>query len=155
LSGETESLQLARKGIRPSESRSRDMGNLKIKVGEVKKPTGLMMIQMLGTTEVGEVLVICKNLDRKRGTVKVLTPDFEGPNDCKEFPIIDVIVAFGGDEGLREIRIWVPITVGVSLEKDCLSSITRGIGGNGKWGREIGKTEDWFGQEGLLEVVKR
>jgi hypothetical protein len=62
---------------------------------------------------------------------------------------------FHRDKGLGKIRTWVPIAIGVSLEKDFFSSVTRGIGGNGKWGGEIGKTEDWFGKEKLLEAVKR
>jgi hypothetical protein len=73
----------ARKGIRAGECRPRDMGDLEIKVGEVKKPTGLTTVQMLGTTKEGEVLVICKNLDSERGTTKVLMPGFEGTDDGK------------------------------------------------------------------------
>jgi hypothetical protein len=49
----------------------------------------------------------------------------------------------------------VPIAVGVGLEKDCSSGIMRGIGGYGKWGTEVGKTEDWFGKEELFEAVER
>jgi hypothetical protein len=56
---------------------------------------------------------------------------------------------------LGEIRAGVPITVGIGLEKDCSSGIARGIGGYGEWGRDVGKTKDWFGKKGLLEVVKR
>jgi hypothetical protein len=56
---------------------------------------------------------------------------------------------------LGEVGAGVPITIGISLEKDCSSGIARGVGGYGKWGREIRETEDWFGEEGLLEAVKR
>jgi hypothetical protein len=61
--GDGKLVRSARKGIRASKCRSGDMGNLKIKVGKVKKPTGLTMVQVLGTMEEGEVFVICKNLD--------------------------------------------------------------------------------------------
>jgi hypothetical protein len=49
----------------------------------------------------------------------------------------------------------VPISVGISLEEDCAGGIARGISGYGEWGREVRKTEDWFGKEELLETVKR
>jgi hypothetical protein len=79
------------------------MGNLKIKVSEVKKPMGLTTIQMLGAAEEGKVFVICKDLDWKRGSAKVLAPGFKGTDDGKYFVIIDVIVTFRRNEGLGEI----------------------------------------------------
>jgi hypothetical protein len=81
--GDGKLIRSVRKGIRAGECRPRDLGNLKIKISKVKKPTGLTMVQMLGTTKEGEVLVISKNLDAERGTAKVLTPGFEGTDDCK------------------------------------------------------------------------
>jgi hypothetical protein len=59
------------------------MSDFKIKIGEVEKPMGLTTVQMLGTTEEGKVLVICKDLDGERGTTKLLMPGFEGTDDCK------------------------------------------------------------------------
>jgi hypothetical protein len=56
---------------------------------------------------------------------------------------------------LGEVEAGVPITAGIGLEKDCSGGIARGVGGYGKWGGEVGKTEDWFGKEGLLEADKR
>jgi hypothetical protein len=73
----------ARKGVWAGECRSGDMGNPKIKVSEVKKPMGLTTVQVLWTVKEGEVFVICKSLDRERGTVKVLTPGFEGTDNGK------------------------------------------------------------------------
>jgi hypothetical protein len=49
----------------------------------------------------------------------------------------------------------VPITIGIRLEEDCSGGVARGISGYGEWGREVRKTEDWFGKEGLLKAVKR
>jgi hypothetical protein len=43
----------------------------------------------------------------------------------------------------------------ISLEEDCSSGIPRGIGGDGKWGREIWKVKVWKGKERLFEAVKR
>ena len=34
------------------------------------------------------------------GAVEVVVPRFQGANDGKEFTIIDIVVAFGGGEGL-------------------------------------------------------
>jgi hypothetical protein len=79
------------------------MSDFKVEVGKIKKPASLTTFQMSGTMKEGEVLMVCKNLNRKRGAAKVLMPGFEGLNDHKEFPIVDVIIAFGRDEGLGEI----------------------------------------------------
>ena len=53
-------------------------------------------------------------------------------DDCQEFSIIDVIVLFGREEGLGQVRAGVPITVGVNLEEDGAGSIPGCIGGNGE-----------------------
>ena len=30
--------------------------------------------------------------------MKIVAPGFQGANDCKEFPVIDVVIVFGGRE---------------------------------------------------------
>jgi len=115
------------------------MGDAKIEVGKVQEPTSLAAIQVLGTAEEGEVLVICKDLDRKRRAAKVLAPRFEGTNDSKQFAIVYVVIAFRGDERLGEVGARVPVTVGVGLKEDSTSGIARGVSGNGEGGGEVGE----------------
>ena len=42
--------------------------------------------------EVGEVLVICKNLYRERRAMEVMVPGFQSVDNSKEFMVIDVII---------------------------------------------------------------
>jgi len=123
------------------------MGDFKVEVGKVKKPASLTTIQVLGAAEEGEVFVICEDLDGKRGSPKVLTPCLEGTNDSEQFAIVDVVIALRRDERLGEVRTRVPVSVRVGLEKNCSSSVVRGICGDGKRGREVWEAEDWFGEE--------
>ena len=42
--------------------------------------------------------MVGEDLYREGGTVKIMAPGFQGANDRKKFPVIDVIIAFGGGE---------------------------------------------------------
>ena len=44
----------------------------------------------------------------------------------------------------------MPITIGVSLEKDGAGGVFGGVGGNGKWFQEVREMEDGTQQEELL-----
>ena len=70
-----------------------------------------MMVQVLGLTEVCQVLVVCKDLDGEGGSVKIVSPGFQSVDDCEEFSVVDVIVSFSRDERLREVGTGMPITV--------------------------------------------
>ena len=54
----------------------------------------------MGFFEVKEVLVVGKNFYWKRGSLEVMFPCFQALYDCEEFSVIDVVVSFGGGEGL-------------------------------------------------------
>ena len=53
---------------------------------------------MLGGVEEGEVFVIGENLDKEWGAMKVVMPGFESANNGEEFPIVDIVVTFCGEE---------------------------------------------------------
>ena len=55
--------------------------------------------------------MISENLDGEGGTVEVVSPGFEGMDDCQEFSIIDIIIPFCWREGLREVRTGVPFAI--------------------------------------------
>ena len=55
--------------------------------------------------------MISKNLDGKGGTMEVVSPGFEGMDDCQEFSIVDIIISFRWGEGLREVGTGVPFTI--------------------------------------------
>ena len=76
------------------------MDHFEIEVGEVNEPVCLSAIERLGLAEVGEVLVIHKDLYLEGGAMKVVAPRFQGADDCEEFLVIDVVVSFGRRERL-------------------------------------------------------
>ena len=87
--------------------------------------------------------MVSEDLDGEEGSVEVVSPDFQGTDDCKEFTVIDVIVLFSGDEGLGEVGAGVPIAVRVSLEEDSARGTLQGIDGNDKRLGEVREMEDW------------
>ena len=54
--------------------------------------------EIVAHLKVGQVLVVCKNLDGERGSGEVLLPCLKGVEDGKEFSVIDIIVAFSRGE---------------------------------------------------------
>ena len=70
-----------------------------------------MAVQGLGLSEVGEVFVVGKDLDREGRAVEVMSPGFKGADDGEEFAIIDIIVSFCLRERLGEVGAGVPIPV--------------------------------------------
>ena len=64
----------ARECIRGAEIFSWDVGKVKIKFGEVKKPASLATVEFLGLSEVGEVFVVGEYLDWGRGSEEIVSP---------------------------------------------------------------------------------
>ena len=111
-------------------------------------------IEILGLTEVRQVLVVCEDLYGEWGSVEVMSPGLQGADDGKELPVVDVVVSFCGDEQLGEVGAGVPIAISVSLEENSARGVFRGIGGDGKGFGEVGKVEDRSRQEEFLQVVE-
>ena len=76
------------------------MDHFEIKVGEVNEPAYLLAIEQLGLVEIGEILVIHKDLYQKGEAMKVVAPRFQGVDNHEEFSVIDVVVSFGRRERL-------------------------------------------------------
>ena len=106
---------MAREGIRSGEKTAWDMDDLEIEVCKVEQPACLAAVEVLCLTEVRQVLVVGEDLDGEWGSVEIMSPRLQGADDCEEFPVIDVIIAFSGDERLGKVGAGVPITIGVSL----------------------------------------
>ena len=64
----------ARESIGGTEVFPRDMGKAKIKFGEVEKPASLASVEFLGLAEVGEVLMVGEDLDRRGGSEEIMSP---------------------------------------------------------------------------------
>ena len=87
-------VRTVREGIGAGEEFSWDVDHFQVKVREVNEPTGLPSVEVLGGMEVGEVLVVGEDLDREGGSMEVVAPGFQGADDGKEFPVVNVIVSF-------------------------------------------------------------
>ncbi|KIK32050.1 hypothetical protein CY34DRAFT_102321, partial [Suillus luteus UH-Slu-Lm8-n1] len=115
-------------------------------------PACLAAGEILGGTEVKKVLVICKNNDRMGVSFKIVAPCFQSTDNSEKFPIIDLIVTFGGIKRLGKIPARVIGSIFISLEKNCSSGYEGSIGGKGELARGIRVSEDRIGTcLGLLE----
>ena len=63
------------------------------------RPPSLLSEEILRRLEVRQVLMIHDDGDRVFGASQVLTPFLEGPYDCEQFVIIDIVVSLGWSEG--------------------------------------------------------
>ena len=98
--------------------------------------------------------MIGKDLHGEGETMKIVAPRLQGTNDSEEFTVIDVVISFGGGEGLGEVGTGVPISVGISLEKDGARCIFGGVGGDSKGSGEIREAKDGFRKEEAFEGVE-
>ena len=98
--------------------------------------------------------MVSDNRDRVWGALEVLLPFRECQDNSKEFPVIDVIVSFGWGEHLREVSIWLEITICVFLHKDSASSKQRGIRHDMEWAGDIWDGKDRGGGKDCFESVK-
>ena len=67
-------VRMAREGVRAGKDFAWDMDRFQVEVREVDKPTGLSSVEVLGGTEVGEVLMVGEDLDWEGGSVEVVLP---------------------------------------------------------------------------------
>ena len=55
--------------------------------------------------------MIGEDLDGKRGAMEVMSPGFEGMDNCQEFVVVDIIILFCWRKGLRKIGAGMPFAV--------------------------------------------
>ena len=77
------------------------MDHLQVEIREVNKPMCLSAVERLGLAEVGKIFVVGEDLYREGGTMEVVTPRLQGTNNGEKLAIIDIVISFGGGEGLR------------------------------------------------------
>ena len=113
-----------------------------------------MAVERLGLVEISKVLVVGEDLYGEGGTVEIVVPGLQGANNSEKFSVINIVITFGGGEGLREVRAGVPVAVGVSLKEDGTRRMFGGVCGDGEGGREVREVKDGFGEEEAFEGVK-
>ena len=109
------------------------MDHFQVEVGQVNKPAGLSMIESLGGAEIGEVFVVGEDLYGEQGSMEVVSPGFQGPDDGKEFSVINVIVSFCWRGQLGEVGAGVLIAIRVGLKEDRARGVFGGISCDGRF----------------------
>ena len=102
----------------------------------------MAVVEVLGLTEVRQVLVVSEDLDREWGTVEVMPPGLQGVDDGEELLVIDVVIVFCWDEQLGEVGTGVPIAIGIGLEEDGFQSILGGVSDDSEGFGKVREVED-------------
>jgi len=80
-------------------------------VGEVERPSGLPLIQLLGHHEVLQVLVIRPDLALVFSAFDEVLPLLESSDDRQHLLVVDLVVLLNGEEGLGEESDQVPLFI--------------------------------------------
>ena len=54
----------------------------------------------MGLAEIGEVFVVGEDLYGEGGAVEIVAPGFQGANNGEKLSVINIVITFGGGEGL-------------------------------------------------------
>ena len=135
---------MAEKGVRSSKESAWDVDDLEIEIHKVEQPPCLAAVEVLGLTEVRQVLVICEDLYGEGGTMEIVPLGLQSADDGEELLVVDIVVSFGWDKRLGEVRTGVPVAVRVGLEEDGARGVLRGVSCNGKGGGKVREVENRF-----------
>ena len=93
--------------------------------------------------------MVVEDDSRERGSLDVVAPGAKGANDAKKLSIVDLIVSFGGGEGLRNKGTGVPYVVNVVLVENGTCSEEGGVSLDLEWLRAI-----WDKKDGILRKTE-
>ena len=54
----------------------------------------------MGLAEISKVLVVGEDLYGKGGAMEIVAPGLQGANNGEELSVINIVITFGGGEGL-------------------------------------------------------
>ena len=74
-----------------------------VKVLEKESPMSLMTGEFMRVLYIRKIFVVGNNGNGERDALKIMFPLRQSKNDCKEFMVINIIVAFGKGERVREV----------------------------------------------------
>jgi hypothetical protein len=94
------------------------MDKFVVKLREFGDPSPLAIVEFLGFSEVQEVQMIGIDLNLMWGSVKVMSPFSQGPNNAEELSIVDFVSSFSGIEGFRKKENWMASSSRVHLRED-------------------------------------
>jgi len=84
---------------------------IQCEAGEVERPSGLPLVQLLGCHEVLQVLVIRPDLTLMFRALDKVPPLLEGSDNCQHLLVVDLVVPLNGGQGLGEESNWVPLFI--------------------------------------------
>ena len=84
----------ARQDVRSTEVFAWNVFECEVKLRQIKQPPSLSTIQVVRLSEVSQVFVVRKDVDRGGGAKEVVEPGVEGSHNSKQLPVIDIVVAF-------------------------------------------------------------
>src|SRR5260370_27599827 len=97
---------------------TRLVGEGEVEWGQVERPLGLPMIELLSITEVGEVLMVCEYIEPFRGTFKEMLPLLQCSHDGKHLLVMDGVVSLDIREALRHETHWMKMTIVLELRQN-------------------------------------
>ncbi len=74
-------------------------------------PVGLMAVQLLGFSDILEILMICPDLKILSCSHQVVLPLIECKHNCEQFFVVNFVISFCNCEGLRQKGDWVPFAI--------------------------------------------
>jgi hypothetical protein len=110
--------------------------------------------EFLLCSEVGEVIMVRPYFEGVRMALEVVAESFEGPNDGKEFLVVDVVIELRRLHGFGEESNRVPLVEKVWLFKDGAKSKITGVSNNAKRKGGIREGKDWGNGKGVNEGAK-
>ena len=84
------------------------MNHSEVVLLEEMGPSSLLMIEILGFFEVGEILMVGEDLKRVDGVDKVVTPFLQGENDGSHLQVCSMVILFCVGERMRDESDRVP-----------------------------------------------
>ena len=114
-----------------------------VEAGEVERPSGLPLVQLLGRHEVLQVLVVHPDLALVFHAFDKVPPLLEGSDDCQHLLVVDLIVPLNRGQGLGEEGNQVPLFVFRGyLGEDCTRCKVGTVGFNAEGFGRVGRDED-------------
>jgi len=77
------------------------MMECEVEAREVKRPSGLPLVQLLGCHEILQVLVVCPDLTLMFCALNKVPPLLEGSDNCQHLLVMDLVVPLNRDRDLK------------------------------------------------------
>ena len=97
---------------------TRLVGEGKVEWGQVKRPLGLLTIELLSIMEVGKVLMVCEDIEPFGGTFEEMLPLLQCSHDGKHLLVVDGIVSLDICKALRHETHWMKMTIVLELRQN-------------------------------------